>query len=98
MSVVDKQIICRTRTGKKLHGAHPGSSVTVCGHWLKVDCVAMQVAVEQVLPYIERGEAVRNNSAIGPATLILCEHCFPTERSRSAQHVANYYETWKASS
>lgn len=60
-------ITCRTRTGKKIHKAHPTSSVTFCGHWLKVQAFTMKVDITE--------------AELAKANLIKCEHCFsPEER------------------
>lgn len=63
----DDTIYVATRTGKKLHKASPGSSVTRCGHWLRVDSRQMKVDVTE--------------ADLGRMALVLCEHCFsPGER------------------
>jgi len=35
MKRAKEPIPCRTKTGSKVHLAHPGASVTFCGHWLR---------------------------------------------------------------
>ena len=68
MSTTD-YIICRGgRTGKKLHAAHPGSSVLNCGHWLKV--AANHFKVADLTP--ERKKYYAESKAH-----VLCEKCFP---------------------
>lgn len=56
-------ILVRTRTGRKVHVGSPGSSVTRCGVWLKVDGSAMAVRNADVI----RG--------IGTGSVELCENC-----------------------
>lgn len=41
-------LMIRTRTGKKVHKGSAGSSVTHCGHWLKVNGERMRVNPSQV--------------------------------------------------
>lgn len=91
-----EQLLCRTRTGVKIHAAYPGSSVTHCGHWLKVNSVAMQVPTAAVVSGLRKGE-IRNPSSLGPATLVLCNHCFPVEAARTADSVEARF-TWSRSS
>lgn len=97
----EKPILVRTRTGKKVHAAYPGSSVTRCGHWLKVNSVAMRFPVAPVLKALERREEqIANPSSLGPATLVLCEHCFPTDRTRTVEYIetaVEHGEPWKES-
>lgn len=40
--------LCGTRTGKKVHVAHPGSSVTMCGHWMKFNASSYRIRVAQL--------------------------------------------------
>jgi hypothetical protein len=44
------QHIVRTKSGQKLHKSHPGSSVTYCGHWLKVESTYFKVIPTNVTP------------------------------------------------
>jgi hypothetical protein len=37
-------ITCRTRTGKQSHYAADGSTVTLCGRWMRTSARNMQVA------------------------------------------------------
>lgn len=83
-------LLIRTRTGKKIHAGSSGSSVTNCGHWLKVNGAAMKFPKAQVMSALEKGEAVKNPSALGPATLILCQHCFPSGETTAAMIDARY--------
>lgn len=55
-------IYVSTRTGRKLHKASPGSSVTRCGHWLRVDASTMRVEITE--------------AELAKADLVKCEHCF----------------------
>ena len=82
-------IFVRTRTGKKIHAGSPGSSVTRCGHWLKVNSAAMGFPAAQVVTALERGEAIENPSALGPRNLILCGNCFPN--GLSAEHARAHF-------
>lgn len=86
MSATEKPILCRTRTGKKVHLAYAGSSVTNCGHWLRVSASAMAFPRKPVLDALARGEEIANPSSLGPSSLILCEHCF-SERARTVSYV-----------
>lgn len=45
-------ILCRTRTGRKVHAAYAGSSVTRCGHWLRYDSARGRVRLSQVGDYM----------------------------------------------
>lgn len=55
-------IACRTRTGKKIHRAYSGSSVTWCGVWLRTNASNMQIHLDNT------------PSCFSPA---FCEHCYP---------------------
>jgi hypothetical protein len=41
-------ITVATRTGKKVHLAHPGSASTICGFWMRVNSRAMEVSGREV--------------------------------------------------
>lgn len=62
VTLFDDQIICRTKTGKKLHLSKPGSSVAYgCGHWFKASAVHFKVSPTNVTP-----------------EHVMCEKCFPS--------------------
>lgn len=84
-------ILVKTRSGKKVHSGSPGSSVTRCGHWLKVNGSVMAFPKSPVVKALEKGAEISNPSALGPRNLVLCENCFPTVQSRTAQHVEEHY-------
>lgn len=94
MTSIEKPLICRTKTGKKLHKAYAGSSVTHCGHWLKVSAIHYQVEKAFVVKALEKGQNIPNYSGLGPKDLILCEHCFPVDAARTAAYVEETTEQW----
>ena len=60
----DGAILCKGgRTGRKVHMANPGSSVTSCGHWMKHLAVHFKVD----------DDSLANRQAHKPH---LCERCF----------------------
>ncbi len=63
-----EMILCKTRTGKKVHLGYPTSSVTACGHWQKV----ANAHYKLTLPPAEIDKLAQMGS------LTLCEHCFPS--------------------
>jgi len=65
ITLVNDEFICRTKTGKKLHRSHPGSSVAYgyangCGHWFKASASYFKVSPTAVTP-----------------EHVMCEICFP---------------------
>lgn len=56
-------IFTATRTGKRVHIASPGSSVTLCGHWLKFDSAANRMRRVDPAHVCERCEEIREVNA-----------------------------------
>jgi len=69
-----------TRSGRKVHAAHAGSSVTHCGHWLRTQATGYRVRVGLVeqagMPLCER--CFRDATATGPQAH--CPYCAPDEK------------------
>lgn len=63
----EEPILCRTRSGRKLHLGYATSSVTFCGHWQKV----ANSTYASDLSDAAKEEATDR---------VLCEHCFPSGR------------------
>ena len=61
VTLFNDQIICRTKSGQKLHRSAPGSSVAYgCGHWFKTQSTYFQVQPQHTTP-----------------AHVMCEKCFP---------------------
>jgi hypothetical protein len=76
-------IAVHTRTGRKVHAARPGSSVTFCGHWLRANASGYRVTQADVsafgLELCER--CYRDAHPSGPTgPQADCPYCAPDER------------------
>lgn len=71
-------IACATRSGRKVHAAHAGSSVTHCGVWLRVGASAYRVRLAQVETW-EYALCEKCFRDATPRTPENCPYCAPDE-------------------
>jgi hypothetical protein len=76
-------LLVRTRAGKKVHLSSTRSVIATCGLWLKGDADTMAFPKASVVEALkQREEQSAYPSTVGPASVVLCERCFPRRRAR----------------